>query len=85
MGLVDRVVPADQLMEVAHGTAGTFVGMSRDVLASQKDIVAKWLELGEEDSAAFTIKELSRIFNTPAPHEGMSASLEKRAPNIGER
>ena len=84
MGLVDRVVPADQLMDVAHETANTFVGMSRDVLASQKDIVAKWLEMGEEDSAAFTIKEFSRIFTTPAPHEGMTAFLEKRAPDFGE-
>jgi len=83
MGLVDRVVPAGQLMDVAHETANTFVGMSRDVLASQKDIVAKWLELGEEESAAFTIKEFSRIFNTPAPHEGMSAFLEKRKPDFG--
>jgi len=83
MGLVDRVVPADQLMDVARETANTFVGMSRDVLTSQKDIVAKWLELGEEESAAFTIKEFSRIFTTGAPHEGMTAFLEKRAPHFG--
>ena len=84
IGLVDRVVSADQLMDAAQETANTFLGMSRDVVASQKDIVAKWLELGEEDSAAFTIREFSRIFATPAPHEGMSAFLEKRAPNFGD-
>ena len=84
IGLVDRVVPADQLMDAAQETANTFLGMSRDVVASQKDIVAKWLELGEEDSAAFTIREFSRIFATSAPHEGMSAFLEKRAPNFGD-
>ena len=83
MGLVDEVVPADQLMDVAHETANTFVSMSREVLASQKGIVAKWLEMGEEESAAFTIKEFSRIFTTPTPHEGMSAFLEKRAPDFG--
>ncbi|MBT98580.1 MAG: enoyl-CoA hydratase [Dehalococcoidia bacterium] len=82
MGLVDIVVPEDALMETAHEMADTFVGMSRDVLASQKDIVTKWLELGEEDSAKFTIQEFSRIFNTSAPHEGMSAFLEKRKPNF---
>ena len=84
MGLVDRVVSSDQLMDAAQETANTFLGMSRDVVASQKDIVAKWLELGEEDSAAFTIREFSRIFATSVPHEGMSAFLEKRAPNFGE-
>ena len=84
IGLVDRVVSSDQLMDAAQETANTFLGMSRDVVASQKDIVAKWLELGEEDSAAFTIREFSRIFATSAPHEGMSAFLEKRAPDFGE-
>ena len=84
MGLVDRVVPADSLMDVAHETANQFLGMSRDVLASQKDIVAKWLELGEEASAAFTIKEFARIFTTGIPHEGMAAFLEKRAPDFGD-
>ena len=82
MGLVDIVVPEDSLMNQAHEIAGQFLGMSRDVLASQKDIITKWLELGEEDSAKFTIQEFSRIFNTSAPHEGMSAFLEKRKPNF---
>lgn len=85
MGLVDRVVPAESLMATAHETAEKFLGMSRDVLASQKDIVAKWLELGEEASAEFTIKEFARIFTTPDPHEGMTAFLEKRAPEFGKR
>jgi enoyl-CoA hydratase/carnithine racemase len=84
MGLVDLVVSAGSLMQEAHEMAGRFLGMSRDVLASQKDIVAKWLELGEEASAEFTIKEFARIFNTGAPHEGMSAFLEKRAPDFGD-
>lgn len=83
MGMVDRVVPAESLMNVAHETANQFLGMSRDVLASQKEIVAKWLELGEEESAAYTIKEFARIFTTPKPHEGMSAFLEKREPDFG--
>ena len=69
-------------MNKAHEIADQFLGMSRDVLASQKDIITKWLELGEEDSAKFTIQEFSRIFNTSAPHEGMSAFLEKRKPNF---
>jgi len=84
MGLVDLVVPAGSLMQESYEMAGRFLGMSRDVLASQKDIVAKWLELGEEASAEFTIKEFAHIFNTGAPHEGMSAFLEKRAPDFGD-
>ena len=85
MGMVDRVVSPDELMDVAHQTANQFLGMSREVLASQKTIVAKWLELGEEESAKFTIKEFTRIFTTPIPREGMSAFLEKRPPEFGGR
>lgn len=85
IGLVDRVVPPESLMNVAHETANQFLTMSRDVLASQKDIVAKWLDLSEEDSTEFTIKEFARIFTTPIPHEGMTAFLEKRKPKFGGR
>ena len=84
-GLVDRVVPADSIMAAAHEAASQFLGMSREVLASQKNIVAKWLELGEEESAEFPIKEFAWIFNTPIPHEGRSAFLEKRATEFGGR
>ena len=85
MGLVDRVVAAGSLMREARETANGFLGMSRQVLASQKHIIAKWLELGEEQSADFTIEEFARIFATPIPREGMSAFLEKREPEFEER
>ncbi|MDA0263517.1 MAG: enoyl-CoA hydratase-related protein [Chloroflexi bacterium] len=82
IGLVDRVVPAGSLLQIAQETAEDLAGMSREVLASQKEIVAKWLEVGEEESARFTIQEFARIFNTGIPHEGMTAFLEKRAPEF---
>lgn len=85
IGLVDRVVPNESLMTAAQQTAHHFLGMSRGVLASQKDIVARWLELDEEESAEFTIKEFARIFTTQVPHEGMTAFLEKRPPDFGGR
>ena len=83
IGLVDRVVPADSIMAAAYEAASLFLGMSRDVLESQKKIIANWLELGEDESAEFTIREFARIFNTPIPHEGLSAFLEKRTPEFG--
>ena len=85
IGLVDRVVSSDSITAAAGRTANQFVGMSRDVLASQKAIIVKWLELGEEESTEFTIKEFARTFTTPIPREGMSAFLEKRAPEYEGR
>lgn len=56
--------------------------MSRHILATQKDIVARWLELSEEDSAEYTIKAFALCFATPYPKEAMTAFLEKRPPQF---
>lgn len=56
IGLVDRVVPNAQLDSTATQIAQGFLAMSPHILAVQKDIIAKWLELGEEASAEYNIK-----------------------------
>ena len=82
IGLVDEVVPHDEVHARAMNTARDFLGMARPVLAAQKDIVAKWLELGEAESAEYTIKTFALGFATPYPHEAMTAFLEKRPPRF---
>lgn len=84
IGLVDEVVEHERVHERALSTAAEFLGMARPVLASQKDIVAKWLELGEAESAKYTIKAFALGFATPYPHEAMTAFLEKRAPRFDD-
>ena len=82
IGLVDQVVAHDKVHDAAMGTAREFLGMARPVLAAQKDIVARWLELGEAESAEYTIKTFALGFATPYPHEAMTAFLEKRPPRF---
>ena len=82
IGLVDQVVDGDRVHETALDTAREFLGMARPVLAAQKDIVARWLELGEAESAEYTIKTFALGFATPYPHEAMAAFLEKRSPRF---
>ena len=82
IGLVDEVVDAERLHDKAMDTARQFLGMARPVLAAQKDIVARWLELGEAESAEYTIKTFALGFATPYPHEAMTAFLEKREPRF---
>ena len=84
IGLVDEVVANDKVHERATATAREFLGMARPVLAAQKDIVAKWLELGEAESAEYTIKTFALGFATPHPHQAMTAFLEKRAPRFDD-
>ena len=75
---MDRVVPGEQLEEAALQAARAFLGMSPYILAVQKEILAKWLELGVEASAEFSMKAFALCFATHHPREGMSAFLEKR-------
>ena len=82
MGVVDRVVGKSELERTAQEAAQTFLGMSRYVLAAQKQIVSAWLEMGEEAASEYSIKTFALCFATPAPHEAMSAFLEKRPPRF---
>ena len=82
IGLIDEVVNPDRLHDVAMHTAREFLGMARPVLAAQKDIVGKWLEMGEAESSEYTIKTFALGFATPYPHEAMTAFLEKRPPRF---
>lgn len=82
IGLVDRLVPKDLLLDKAFEAAQVFHGISQDVLSLQKDIIAKWLELGEEQSAEYSIKAFALNFASPHPREAMDAFLEKRKPRF---
>ena len=82
IGLVDVVVDSEALDDAALAMARQFQGLSRHILATQKDIVARWLEMGEADAAEYTIKTFALCFATPDPHEAMTAFLEKRPPQF---
>lgn len=85
MGLVDRVVPKDGLKRAALDTAQGFLAMSPYVLSVQKDVVASWLEMGEEEAAEYSMKAFALCFATGHPHEAMTAFLEKREPRFTDK
>ena len=82
IGLVDQVVPVEYLQQAAFTAARGFLGMSPNALSVQKDVVAKWLDLGEEAAAEYSIKAFASCFATPDPREAMTAFLEKREPRF---
>ncbi len=82
IGLIDDIVPPDQLQPAALDTARQFQGMSPYVIATQKRIVSAWLEMGAEAAAEYSIKSFALCFTTGHPNEAMTAFLEKRPPRF---
>ena len=82
VGLVDQVVPRGAVEAAAMEAVEKFRTISPLVLASQKDIIAKWLELGEEQAAEYSIKAFALGFTTGHPQEAINAFFEKREPRF---
>ncbi len=83
MGLVDRVLPWENLLDAALDVALGFSKMSPQAISLQKDIVVKWLSSDEEESTEFSIRAFVQCFESPNAREAMVAFLEKREPDFG--
>jgi enoyl-CoA hydratase len=80
LGLVSRAVHRESLEEETFKMASGFLRLSHMALRVQKDILDKWLNLGEEQGAEYSIKAFALCFASRHPREGMEAFLEKREP-----
>lgn len=80
LGLATRVVPRERLQEESLKAARGFLTLSPLVVGVQKDILDKWLNLGDEQGAEYSIEAFALCFATNHPREGMDAFLEKREP-----
>ena len=78
IGLIDQLVSGAELDGTVSAAVNGFMAMSPYVLATQKEIVTRWLEMGEEEAAEYSIKAFALCFTTSHPHEAMTAFLEKR-------
>jgi enoyl-CoA hydratase len=82
IGLVNAVVPADQLMEVAKKWAQTI--LSRGPVAVQlcKAAVNEGLDMDFESGQAYESEVFGLCFATEDQKEGMAAFIEKRPANF---
>jgi enoyl-CoA hydratase len=80
LGLVSRLAPGERLREETLKMARPFLRLSPFILARQKDIIDKWLNLGQKQGAQYSAKAFALCFATHHPREGMEAFLEKREP-----
>ena len=77
-GLVSRVVPADSLLEEAHGVANEIASMARSASMLTKEAVNRAYESSLAEGVRFERRVFHAAFSTPAKDEGMAAFVEKR-------
>lgn len=77
LGLVNRVVPAAELMDAARALAASIAANGPIAVAATKALM--WSEIGEADSAAAG-KWMGAVFGSEDAKEGARAFAEKRAP-----
>lgn len=79
-GLVNHVVPADELDEAVHALAGKISSKSPLTLRIGKEAFYRQLETGLEDAYEYTGAVMVRNMLTDDAAEGIDAFIEKRQP-----
>ena len=80
-GLVNRVAPADRLMETTRELANNLKAKPRDSLALGKALFYRQLEAGLREAYEDASRAISRNMGEEAAREGVDAFIEKRPPH----
>ena len=80
MGLVNRVVPADELLDFCLDLAKRIAGRGTRAVRLSKEAVNHGLGLDLENALRLESDLYGLVFSTDEPREGCSAFLEKREP-----
>jgi len=78
IGLVNSVVPADQLIAAAEKTAAQIAKNAPIAVANAKAAINEGLEVSMEEAEKIEERKFGDCFETHDQKEGMSAFLEKR-------
>jgi enoyl-CoA hydratase/carnithine racemase len=80
-GLINRCVPADRLDEEIGSLAAAIAGKPPSVIAAGKKLFYQQIELGVESAYQAAGQVMACNMIDSAAQEGVSAFIEKRAPN----
>ena len=83
MGLVERVLPAEEVFDRAVADARGFAEGPLEALAAAKGAIRAALDRPLEAGLMDEREAFVRLFGTPDQREGMRAFLEKRDPRFG--
>jgi len=82
IGLVDKVVPADELGSTVTELAETIAGKSPVIIRLLKKAITRGMYSNLPDGLAYDKSTFSLCFATDDHHEGITAFLEKREPEF---
>ena len=85
IGLVDRVVPHDQLMEETKKLASIIANKSKIALEMAKSSINRGLEVDLRTALNYEIECFAQCFASDDQKEGMRAFLEKRKANFTDK
>lgn len=80
LGLVNRLVPDEEVLPAAMGLARQLLGQSTSALASIKRAVQEGMRTTLEEALKVEARRYHEAFQSPDAREGIRAFLEKRAP-----
>jgi enoyl-CoA hydratase len=81
LGLINRVVPADRLMEEALALAGTIAENAPLAVRASKRVMKQAGELPDAEGWAISNAAMPEVFGSADAMEGPVAFAEKRKPN----
>lgn len=81
LGMVDRLVPADELATHVHEIATTLAVGAPLAIAATKRAVHRGTDLPLSDGLGIELEELAPLFASADGAEGMAAFLDKRRPD----
>lgn len=84
-GLVSRIIPAGDLLDEALAVADTVAGMSLPVAMMAKEAASRAFEKTLTEGVRFERRLFHAVFATADQKEGMSAFVDKRAPDFVHR
>jgi enoyl-CoA hydratase/carnithine racemase len=82
IGLVNRVVPADRVLDEARALADLLASRSPLALGAVKRAVNVGGEMTLDQGMAYTLQEFALLFDSHDQEEGMTAFLEKLPPRF---
>ena len=80
LGIINKIVPRDQLLTEAEKVAADICKCSPTALRVMKELVHKGLDMNYHSAIAFSVSMIASVVNTEDTKEAILAFLEKRKP-----